>query len=79
MKTRSVRSRTRLLGFVLALGLAIAAMASPASAVGDWSGCGDPYIKTIQHCVGIDWIFTFCWNEEQGCADCDQGTACYSF
>jgi hypothetical protein len=83
MKKLLAGSRYRLLGFVIALALTVAALSSSTAAAGDWSGCGDPYIKTVTHCITIPtWWgalpLQFCWDSDQGCADCDQGTACYS-
>ena len=75
MKKLVITSRLRALGVVLTLGLTLAALTSPAKAVGDWSGCGEPYTRVVPHCIlwGL-----YCWGEEQACADCDQGTACFS-
>lgn len=81
MKNLAVRSRLRLLGLVLALSLTLAALGSSASAVGDWSGCGDPYYRTVLSSITIwtPWagFITIPWYETQACANCDQGTACY--
>jgi len=83
MKKITDRSRYRLLGFALTVALVIAALTSPVRAVGDWTGCGDPYIREVEHCITIPtWWgsvpFSWCWDEQQGCADCDQGTACFA-
>lgn len=75
MKKLAVRSRFRILGIILALGLTVAAMTSPAKAVGDWSGCGDPYERVVPHCTLWGWI---CWDTVEVCANCDQGTACFA-
>jgi hypothetical protein len=74
MKKLAVRSRLRALGIVLALGLTLAALTSPAKAVGGWSGCGEPYERVVPHCTLWGW---YCWDTTEACADCDQGTACF--
>lgn len=79
MKRLAVRSRYRVLGIVLALGLTVAALTSPVKAVGDWSGCGEPYIRTIEHTISLPFgIFSYTWFEYQACANCEQGTACFA-
>jgi len=78
MKKIAVRSRIRILGLVLAVGLTLAAFASPTHAVGDWSGCGDPYVRGTMVCIGWAPIIEYCWFEYEACANCDQGTACFA-
>jgi hypothetical protein len=74
MKTQSARPLLRRLSILLILALAWGTLASSSGAQ-SWSGCGEPYIKTYKTC----WFWgVYCYETQQGCADCDQGTACFN-
>lgn len=75
MQKRSVRSLYRRLALLFVLALSLGALTSPADAYIEYSGCGEPYTMTTRHCTAWGW---YCWNTVRGCADCDQGTACYN-
>jgi hypothetical protein len=73
MKTQSARPLYRRLVILTLLVLAWGTLSPSTGAMAEYTGCGEPYVKTTSYC-----LWRFCYTYQQGCADCDQGTACYS-
>ena len=73
MKIQSVRPLYRRLTILLTLALVWGSLVLPAQAGDEWTGCSEPFRSSRTEC----WWWFWCYDVEQGCAVCDQGTACF--
>ena len=74
MKKHSARRLYRRLTLLLALALTLGALTTPADAYSEWTECGEAYVVTSRTCIFWGW---YCWEEQQGCANCKEGVACF--